>query len=153
MRVMFVPAEERKRMKAENDICRFAYCIVSGYITREPKTGETRKGEPKVQLGICYDSKKFQNVMFTGDNARTRIASCLEVHDDVYITGIWKSNHYTTQDGTEKEYEELYGDFIQVQQDLGESAAYDPVAPAQSATPAQSMAASIEEQEDDLPFD
>lgn len=152
MRIMFVPAEERKRMKEENDICRFAYCIVTGYITREPKVGNTRKGDPKVELGVCYDSKKFQNVMFTGDNARTRIASCLEVHDDVYIAGVWKSNHYTTQDGTEKEYEELYGDFLQVQQDIGQPVASAP-APTQAA-PAQAVAADIEmDADDDLPFD
>lgn len=152
MRIMFVTAEERKRMKEENDICRFAYCIVTGYITREPKVGNTRKGDPKVELGVCYDSKKFQNVMFTKDNARTRVASCLEVHDEVLIAGNWKNEHYTTKDGAEKDYEKLYGDFLQVQQDIGQPVASAP-APAQAA-PAQAAAADIEmgDETDDLPF-
>lgn len=118
MLILFIPKEERERMKREHDICREADADCSGYLTRAPKIGTTSKGEPKVTFGMCYRKKKYMNVCFTGDNALTRVASILDTHDVVDVKGTWRSKHYTTREGEEKEWEELYGDFLAVQQDV-----------------------------------
>lgn len=142
MLILFIPKEERERMKREHDICREADADCSGYLPQEPKFGKTSKNEPKVTFGVCYRRKKYMNVCCTGDNEITRIASCLEAHDTVNVKGTWRSKHYTNRDGEEKEWEELYADFLQVQQDV----------PAQAAPSTADESYAVNTDDADLPF-
>lgn len=127
------------------------YVLMTGYVTREPKIATTAKGFPKVQFGFCYDSKKFHNVLCIGDDAVSRVASQLQVHDVLLIGGKWSSRQYTTKDGEQKTWTEVKADFILPQVDVAMTAS----SPAQGNESApQAVAADIEmDTEYDLPFD
>lgn len=88
------------------------YMICAGSVTREVKTGTTAKGTPKAEFGMRYDKDQFMNVSAVGDDDVTRMAACLEKGDAVLVAGVWKTRHYTTQDGEQKEWSELHAEFI-----------------------------------------
>ena len=88
------------------------YMICAGSVTREVKTGTTAKGTPKAEFGMRYDKGQFMNVTTVGDDDVTRMAACLEKGDAVLVAGVWKTRHYTTRDGEQKEWSELHAEFI-----------------------------------------
>lgn len=88
------------------------YMICAGSVTREVKTGTTAKGTPKAEFGMRYDKGQFMNVTTVGADDVTRMAACLEKGDAVLVAGVWKTRHYTTQDGEQKEWSELHAEFI-----------------------------------------
>lgn len=95
------------------------YIFMTGLLSRDPKCSYTKnKNTPKVEFGVAYDSKQFMNVLCLGDCAATRIASCLEKGDGVFIAGKWTSRTYTTRDGEEKTWTEVKADFVAVQGDV-----------------------------------
>ena len=88
------------------------YMICAGSVTREVKTGNTAKGTPKAEFGMRYDKGQFMNVTTVGADDVTRMAACLEKGDAVLVAGVWKTRHYTTRDGEQKEWSELHAEFI-----------------------------------------
>ena len=83
-----------------------------GELSREPKVGETKKGEPKVQFGVCYSRGEFMNILAVGNDETTRVACALEKGDVVSIDGVWSQRKYRTQEGEEKVWSELRADTI-----------------------------------------
>lgn len=83
-----------------------------GKLSREPKVGETAKGEPKVQFGVCYSRGEFMNILAVGNDETTRIACALEKGDVVSIDGVWSQRKYRTREGEEKVWSELRADTI-----------------------------------------
>ena len=83
-----------------------------GKLSREPKVGETAKGEPKVQFGVCYLRGEFMNILAVGNDETTRIACALEKGDVVSIDGVWSQRKYRTREGEEKVWSELRADTI-----------------------------------------
>lgn len=73
-----------------------------GKLSREPKVGETAKGELKVQFGVRYSRGEFMNILTVGNDETTRIACALEKGDVVSIDGVWSQRKYRTQEGEEK---------------------------------------------------
>lgn len=73
-----------------------------GKLSREVKVGETSKGEPKVQFGVCYSRGEFMNILAVGNDETTRVACALEKGDVVSIDGVWSQRKYRTRDGEEK---------------------------------------------------
>lgn len=115
------------------------YMICAGSVSREVRTGTTAKGTPKAEFGMKYARGEFMNVTAVGDDDVTRMAACLEKGDAVLVAGVWKTRHYTTRDGEQKEWSELHAEFVAPQgvmaAVLGLLAAED--APKQTAEPAQ----------------
>lgn len=83
-----------------------------GKLSREVKVGETAKGEPKVQFGVCYSRGEFMNILAVGNDETTRVACALEKGDVVSIDGVWSQRKYRTRDGEEKVWSELRADTI-----------------------------------------
>lgn len=86
-----------------------------GKLLREVKVGETSKGEPKVQFGVCYSRGEFMNILAVGNDETTRVACALEKGDVVSIDGVWSQRKYRTRDGEEKIWSELRADTISSQ--------------------------------------
>ena len=86
-----------------------------GKLSREVKVGETSKGEPKVQFGVCYSRGEFMNILAVGNDETTRVACALEKGDVVSIDGVWSQRKYRTRDGEEKIWSELRADTISSQ--------------------------------------
>lgn len=86
-----------------------------GKLSREVKVGETAKGEPKVQFGVCYSRGEFMNILAVGNDETTRVACALEKGDVVSIDGVWSQRKYRTRDGEEKIWSELRADTISSQ--------------------------------------
>lgn len=86
-----------------------------GKLSREVKVGETAKGEPKVQFGVCYSRGEFMNILAVGNDETTRVACALEKGDVVSINGVWSQRKYRTRDGEEKIWSELRADTISSQ--------------------------------------
>lgn len=86
-----------------------------GKLSREVKIGETAKGEPKVQFGVCYSRGEFMNILAVGNDETTRVACALEKGDVVSIDGVWSQRKYRTRDGEEKIWSELRADTISSQ--------------------------------------
>lgn len=88
------------------------YMICAGSVSREVRTGTTAKGTPKAEFGMKYARGEFMNVTAVGDDDVTRMAACLEKGDAVLVAGVWKTRHYTTRDGEQKEWSELHAEFV-----------------------------------------
>lgn len=88
---------------------------VWGKVTRDPKIGQTRRGDPKVTFSVCYEKGEFMNILAAGDDDTTRIACSIEHGDIVDIKGIWSAREYTTRDGEKKVWSECRADVINVQ--------------------------------------
>lgn len=85
---------------------------VWGKVSREPRIGKTRKGEPKIEFGVGYARNEFMNVMAAGESDTSTIAAALERGDIVEVKGVWSARKYTNRDGEEKTWSELRADTI-----------------------------------------
>ena len=133
-----------------------------GKLSREVKVGETAKGEPKVQFGVCYSRGEFMNILAVGNDETTRVACALEKGDVVSIDGVWSQRKYRTRDGEEKIWSELRADTISSQSLLAavlgllaaESEKLRAPEPAKPMEHSGSQAESLDSQEDAvLPWD
>lgn len=98
------------------------------------KGSETSPPKPKVTFGVCYEEKRFMNVISVGECQQTNIAQRVKKGDYVLIAGRWSSKAYTNKNGENKTWDELRIDYIEILKDGFREAVSDAMADALAST-------------------
>lgn len=98
------------------------------------KGSETSPPKPKVTFGVCYEDKRFMNVISVGECQQTNIAQRVKKGDYVLIAGRWSSKAYTNKNGESKTWDELRIDYIEILKDGFREAVSDAMADALAST-------------------
>lgn len=98
------------------------------------KGSETSPPKPKVTFGVCYEEKRFMNVISVGECQQTNIAQRVKKGDYVLIAGRWSSKAYTNKNGENKTWDELRIDYIEILKDGFREAVSDAMAEALAGT-------------------
>ena len=90
--------------------------VLTGRVTKDAQYSETpQKKTPKVSFSVAYGDGKFMNCVALGRGPLTKLCSCLEKGDMVFLTGVWSSREYTKKDGEKANWQEVNVEYLSVQ--------------------------------------
>lgn len=97
---------------SEGDACR--YMVIWGKVVKDPEIGATQKrGLPRVRFTVTWARKEYMICDAVGDNAVTRMASCLEQGDYVMVAGTYSEHVYVSKkDNTSAVWRSIKADMV-----------------------------------------